>query len=59
MASSGPQIFVRVYSLKGLPADVLKRYPRGRVFVSSEVDNVKTQTGLVAYGGAVKANEVG
>jgi len=59
MAAAGPQIFVRVFSLKGISADVIKRFPKGRVSISSELGNEKVQTSLANYGsGSQKVNEV-
>lgn len=58
MKMSGPEVFVRVVQLKGLSADALRNFPKGRVTVSSELSNVKAST-LPAQIGASKAvNEV-
>ena len=58
-SSMGPQVFVRIFNLKGLSADAIKSFPKGRVSVTSELSGSKAQTSLVAIGGSAgKINEV-
>lgn len=62
MASSSskmdPEVFVRIFVLKGLSADALKNFPKGRVSISSELSNTIASTSFSAIGGAGKINEV-
>lgn len=57
-SASGPQVLIRIYHLKGLSADVIKSFPKGRVSVSSDLSNMKAQTALATIGGSGKINEV-
>jgi hypothetical protein len=53
-----PQIFVRIFSLKGLSADVMRKHPNGRISVSSELLSIRSETHPQSIGGKIKANEV-
>lgn len=55
---SGPEVFVRVVQLKGLSADALRNFPKGRVTVSSELSNVKASTQPAQIGASKAVNEV-
>ena len=57
-SSVSPQVVVRVGVIRGLSVGVLKKYPRGRVSVESELNGVKAETMLSSVGGPIKANEV-
>ena len=53
-----PQVVVRVGVIRGLSVGVLKKYPKGRISVESELNGVKAETQLGSVGGPIKANEV-
>ena len=55
----GPEVFVRVFYLKGLSADALKNFPKGRVCISSELSSSKSSTSFSSIGGSGgKINEI-
>ena len=55
---STPQVYIRVFSIKGLPADVIRKYPKGKVSIQSEITQKKSETKPIAFGGKVNLNEV-
>ena len=58
MATS-PSINLRVHGLKGLHADVMKKYPRGgRIHIGARLGGVLQETEPVPWGTGIKRNEV-
>ncbi len=57
-SSVSPQVVVRVGVIRGLSVGVLKKYPKGRISVESELNGVKAESQLSSVGGPIKANEV-
>ena len=55
---STPQVYIRVFSIKGLPADIIRKYPKGKVSIQSEITQKKIETKPISFGGKVNLNEV-
>jgi len=52
-----PQVYIRVFSVKGLPADIIRKYPKGKVSIQSEITQKKNETKPISFGGKVNLNE--
>jgi hypothetical protein len=52
-----PQVYIRVFSIKGLPADTIRKYPKGKVSIQSEITQKKNETKPISFGGKVNLNE--
>jgi len=55
---ANPEVFVRIVGLRGLSADALRNFPKGRVSINSELDGVRATTGSAGIGEAGKVNEL-
>jgi len=53
------QLYLRVFSLSGLGAEHIRRFPKGKVSISAELGNAKANTARAAFGsGSVKVDQV-
>jgi len=53
------QLYLRVFSLTGLGAEHIRRFPKGKVSISAELGNTKASTAEVSFGsGSVKLDQV-
>ena len=53
------QLYLRVFSLTGLGAEHIRRFPKGKVSISADLGNTKASTAQGAFGsGSVKVDQV-
>jgi hypothetical protein len=53
------QVYLRVFSLQGLGADYMRRFPKGKVSIGAELGNTQASTVQVDFGaGSVKMDHV-
>lgn len=53
------QVYLRVFSIKSIGADHLRRFPKGKISVTAELGNSKASTAQCHFGtGSVKVDEV-
>ena len=52
------EINIRIHSIKQLPVDITKKYPKGKIEIVAELNNAKKLVEGKTYGSVVKPNEV-
>ncbi len=53
------QVYLRVFTLNGLGAEHIRRFPKGKVSISAELGNTKASTALCSFGsGSIKLDQV-
>ena len=53
------QVYLRVFSLQGLGADYMRRFPKGKVSIGAELGNTQASSVQVDFGaGSVKMDHV-